>query len=68
MNVALVKFLAMGGYAGYVWPAYGVFLLILLIDWLSASFHYRRLLLEERHRLTWKKAHQSHASHTLPPP
>ena len=32
----LQKFLAMGGYAGFVWPAYGLTTLVLLWNWWSA--------------------------------
>ncbi|MGH8164356.1 MAG: heme exporter protein CcmD, partial [Rhodanobacteraceae bacterium] len=27
--------IAMGGYAMYVWPAYAVFFLVLIIDWFA---------------------------------
>jgi heme exporter protein D len=30
-------FLAMGGYALYVWPAYGVTLLVLAVIWLDGN-------------------------------
>ena len=32
----LQKFFEMGGYAGYVWPAYGLTALVLLWNWWSA--------------------------------
>jgi len=32
----LHKFFEMGGYAGYVWPAYGLTALILLWNWWAA--------------------------------
>lgn len=51
MNHSLQAFFAMGGYAAYVWPAYGVFFLVLLIDWLAPQFRRRRLLRELRGRL-----------------
>ena len=41
---ALKNILAMGGYAIYVWPAYGLFLLILTIDYLVSALAQRRLL------------------------
>jgi heme exporter protein D len=30
------SFLAMGGYAGYVWPAYGAAVVILLAIWIDS--------------------------------
>ena len=32
----LQDFLNMGGYAGYVWTAYGLTALVLLLNWVSA--------------------------------
>ncbi len=32
----LYNFLAMGGYAAYVWPAYGLTALVLLWNWWAA--------------------------------
>ena len=52
----LQSFLAMGGYAAYVWPAYGVFFLVLLIDWLAPQFRRRRLLRELRSRMARQDA------------
>jgi heme exporter protein D len=34
--MALQKFLAMGGYAGFVWSAYGLTALVLVWNWWSA--------------------------------
>jgi heme exporter protein D len=51
MNHSLQSFFAMGGYAAYVWPAYGVFFVVLLIDWLAPQFRRRRLLRELRGRM-----------------
>jgi len=52
MNAAsLQSFFAMGGYAVYVWPAYGVFFIVLLIDWLAPQFRRRRVLRELRARM-----------------
>lgn len=36
-EVGSQEFLAMGGYALYVWPAYGVTLLILAAIWLDGA-------------------------------
>ena len=38
---SLADFFAMGGYAGYVWPAYGVAALV-LIGLLAVSWHQLR--------------------------
>jgi heme exporter protein D len=51
MNGSLQAFFAMGGYGAYVWPAYGVFFVVLLIDWLAPQFRRRRLLRDVRGRL-----------------
>jgi|APLow6443716910_1056828.scaffolds.fasta_scaffold960907_2 heme exporter protein CcmD len=32
----LQEFLRMGGYAGYVWTAYGLTALVLVLNWLGA--------------------------------
>lgn len=57
MNAAsLQSFLAMGGYAVYVWPAYGVFFIVLLIDWLAPQFRRHRLLRELRARMARQDA------------
>jgi heme exporter protein D len=59
---SLQSFLAMGGYAAYVWPAYGVFLLVLLIDWLAPQFRRRRLLRELRGRMARQDARKERAN------
>ncbi|RUL66244.1 heme exporter protein CcmD [Dyella dinghuensis] len=51
MSGSLQSFFAMGGYAAYVWPAYGVFFVVLLIDWLAPQFRRRRTLRELRGRM-----------------
>jgi heme exporter protein CcmD len=35
----LMEFLKMGGYAGYVWSAYGLTALVLVLNWASARRH-----------------------------
>lgn len=45
------EFLAMGGYAMYVWPAYAVFFIVLTWDWLVPAFRRRRLTRELRGRI-----------------
>ncbi|MBI2255291.1 MAG: heme exporter protein CcmD [Proteobacteria bacterium] len=44
------SFLAMGGYAAYVWPAYGAALVILLAIWIDGSRR-RRAVDQALHRL-----------------
>jgi len=61
-------FLAMGGYAAYVWPAYAVFFLVLLADFLSPLLRRRRNLRELRARLARQTARQQRpASPTVHP-
>lgn len=45
------KFLAMGGFARYVWPAYAAFFVILAGDVLATVVRRRRVLRELRGRL-----------------
>lgn len=47
MNLA--EFIAMGGYAPYVWSAYGIAAVVLVVNVL-APLHRRRQLLEELRR------------------
>lgn len=51
-------FFAMGGYAAYVWPAYAVFLLVLLADALAPVLRRRRLLRDLRRRAARQAARQ----------
>jgi heme exporter protein D len=41
MNNSLAEFFAMGGYAGFIWPAYGIAALV-LIGLLVVSLHQLR--------------------------
>jgi heme exporter protein D len=68
MSPSLQSFFAMGGYAAYVWPAYGVFFLVLLIDWLAPQFRRRRLLRELRGRMARQEARKERASAPSPQP
>ncbi len=52
----MADFFAMGGYAGYVWPAYAVFFIVLAIDALTPMVQRRRVLKELRGRLLRRKA------------
>ena len=61
---ALQHFLAMGGYAAYVWPAYAVFFIVLIADSLAPALRRRRVLRELRARL----ARQSARQQRQPPP
>lgn len=45
------EFLAMGGYAAFVWPAYGIFFLVLAINWWSARRSRIRALRNARKRI-----------------
>jgi len=54
-------FLAMGGYAAYVWPAYAVFLAVLLGDSLVPTLHRRRIVRELRAQLVRQAARQEAA-------
>ena len=40
----MTDFFAMHGYAAYVWPAYGVFAIVLLADALAPVFARRRVM------------------------
>lgn len=62
---ALQHFLAMGGYAAYVWPAYAVFFVVLIADTIAPRVRRRRLLVELRARLARQNARQERAK-TLP--
>jgi heme exporter protein D len=59
---SLQSFLAMGGYAIYVWPAYGVFFMVLLVDWLAPQLRRRRLLRELRARIARQDARKERTS------
>jgi len=63
---SLQSFLAMGGYAIYVWPAYGVFFVVLLADWLAPQFRRRRLLRDVRTRTARQEARKQRASTPAP--
>jgi len=65
MSSSLQAFLAMGGYAAYVWPAYAVFLLVLLGDTLVPTLRRRRIVRELRARLVRQAARQD-AAHAAP--
>jgi heme exporter protein D len=66
MSGSLQSFFAMGGYAAYVWPAYGVFFVVLLIDWLAPQFRRRRTLRELRGRLARQDARRERTNRNSP--
>lgn len=49
------EFLAMGGYASYVWSSYAIFAVGLLIDYLAPRWRNRRIITELRGRLARQK-------------
>ncbi|MBL8197580.1 MAG: heme exporter protein CcmD [Chromatiales bacterium] len=49
------EFLAMGGYAKYVWPAFGITAIVLMVNLLAA----RRQLRQIRERLQLRLVRQS---------
>ena len=62
---SLQTFLAMGGYAVYVWPAYAVFFTVLIADSVAPRLRRRRVLRELRTRLARQsirkdRAHEAH--------
>lgn len=58
-------FFAMGGYAKYVWPAYAVFFVVLIADFIAPQWRRRRNLRELNARLARQSARQHRTS---PPP
>ena len=47
----MTDFFAMHGYAAYVWPAYAVFVIVLIADAIAPVFARRRVLREITGRL-----------------
>jgi len=65
----LQTFLAMGGYAIYVWPAYALFFIVLIADTVAPRVRRRRVLRELRARLARQQARQDRAgSNSIPTP
>ena len=52
------EFFAMGGYAMYVWPAYALFFIVLIADYINPWLRRRRNLRELRGRLARHAARQ----------
>ena len=64
---ALQTFLAMGGYAAYVWPAYAVFFIVLIVDSIAPRLRRRRVLRELRARIARQSSRQGRAnSNSIP--
>jgi heme exporter protein D len=61
MSGSFQAFLAMGGYAAYVWPAYAVFLVVLLGDTLVPTLRRRRIVRELRAHLARQAVRQGAA-------
>ncbi|HXS73752.1 MAG TPA: heme exporter protein CcmD [Rhodanobacteraceae bacterium] len=55
-------FLAMGGYAMYVWPAYAVFFIVLAWDWIAPALRRRELLNELRGRMAREQLRRQRAA------
>jgi len=49
--VSLSHFLAMGGYAAFVWPSYAVTLIVIVVNVLAARASHKRALEEARRRI-----------------
>ncbi len=63
------SFVAMGGYAVYVWPAYAVFFIVLIADSIAPHLRRRRELRELRARLARQSARStSNAGSAFPTP
>ena len=58
----MMHWLAMGGYAMYVWPAYAVFFIVLVRDWLAPVFRKRRLTRELRGRIAREQTRNTRAA------
>lgn len=52
------EFFSMGGYAGYVWPAYAVFFVVLAVEALAPRAQRRRVLAEIRGRVQRRAARE----------
>ncbi|MBD8897924.1 heme exporter protein CcmD [Rhodanobacter sp. DHG33] len=65
---ALSHFFAMGGYAGYVWPAYAVFFAVLIADSVAPRLRRRRILRDLRGRLARQTARERRSTSSTPAP
>jgi len=60
-------FWAMGGYAAYVWTAYALFLLVLLLDTLLPRWRQQRLLAETRSQVVREQNRRQRGAAPLAP-
>ncbi|HEX7369843.1 MAG TPA: heme exporter protein CcmD [Rhodanobacteraceae bacterium] len=58
----MIQWLAMGGYAMYVWPAYAVFFIVLAWDWFAPAWRRRRLARELRGRIAREHTRNTRAA------
>jgi heme exporter protein D len=63
---ALQHFLAMGGYAAYVWPAYALFFVVLIADTVAPRLRRHRVLRELRARLARQSVRQERKPPSTP--
>jgi heme exporter protein D len=64
---AVQSFLAMGGYAAYVWPAYAVFFIVLIADKIAPRVRRQRLLRDLSARFARQSARQPRAGNDASP-
>ncbi len=50
------KFLAMGGYGGYIWTSYAVFFIVLAIDAIAIRLRRRQVIADLRGRVARQRA------------
>lgn len=62
--MSLHTFFAMGGYAAYVWPAYAVFFVVLIADYLAPIMRRRGVLRELRGRMARQKVRDARKAGT----
>ena len=55
----MAEFFAMGGYGGYVWPAYAVFFITLALDAFAPLAQKRRVLADLRGRLKRRQTREA---------
>ena len=58
----MAQWLAMGGYAVYVWPAYAVFFAVLAWDWFAPALRRRRLSRDLRGRIARERIRNTRAA------
>jgi len=55
----MADFLAMNGYAAYIWPSYAVFFIVLAIDAIAPRLRRKRVLAEIRGKLQRRQAREA---------